>query len=126
MDWDLWPEPLPEMVEIPTSKSSFRVGEPDESIAQTYLNPESMMENLGIPSTMATLEQTFEIGKYEVTYEQYDYYVWQQRRAGISDNELIYPTGATRDNNRGLRAVTQVSWNEANAYTAWLTETRQS
>ncbi len=122
MDGDLWPEPLPEMVEIPAAAVSFRVGEPDDSIAQTYVDPESVMENFGIPSTTATIEQAFEIGKYEVTYEQYDYYVWQQRRAGIPNNELIYPTGATRDNGRGLRAVTQVSWNEANAYTAWLTE----
>lgn len=34
---------------------------------------------------------------------------------------LIYPTGATRDNGRGKRAVTQVSWDEAVAYTQWLT-----
>ncbi len=125
MEWDLLPKPYPEMVDIPASDGEFQSGELDKDfgeMANSSLKEQGSynQQNFGYPSIAASIPVPFAIGKYEISYEQYDYYVWQQRRAGEIEEELIYPTGATRDNGRGKRAVTQVSWNEAMAYTQWL------
>lgn len=120
INWGLWPEPLPEMVDIPASKGEFKMGELDAKWIATVKGQPEFMENFGVPGTTASVDKAFAIGKYEITYEQYDYYVWQQRKAGKSADELAYPTGGTRDSKRGLRPVTDVSWKEAIAYTQWL------
>lgn len=56
------------------------------------------------------------MGKYEVTFLQYDYYVWARRRSG--NIKVQYP------NDQGWgrydRPAIDVSWNEAQAYVAWL------
>jgi formylglycine-generating enzyme required for sulfatase activity len=126
MNWGLLPEPLPEMAEIPASKGEFQSGELDKDfgeMANQSLKEQGTynQQNFGYPPITASIPAPFAIGKHEISYEQYDYYVWQQRRAGKAEDKLIYPTGATRDNGRGDRAVTQVSWDEAVAYTQWLT-----
>ena len=65
-----------------------------------------------------TIDKAFSLGKYEVTFLQYDYYVWSQRRRG--KNEVAYPNDAGwgRDN----RPVINVSWQDAKNYTQWLSE----
>jgi formylglycine-generating enzyme required for sulfatase activity len=125
MDWGLLPEPLPEMVEIHASQGEFQAGELDKTFGETanqslQAGKTYDLQNFGYPPITASIPTPFSIGKYEITYEQYDYYVWQQRRAGKNEDEVPYPTGAIRDNARGQRAVTQVSWDEASAYTQWL------
>lgn len=55
---------------------------------------------MGIPPVMATLTEAFALGKYEVTYAQYDYYVWSQQRA---DNPPAYPGNPPNENARGQR-----------------------
>lgn len=101
MDWGFLPEPLPKMVEIPASSASFAVGESN------------------YPLQIQTMS-AFSMGQFEVTYEQYDYYVWQQRKVGKTEDDLPYPSGAIRDNARGNRPVSQVTWQQAVAYTDWL------
>jgi formylglycine-generating enzyme required for sulfatase activity len=123
MNWGLLPEPLPEVIDIPTPKGEFRVGEYDKSfgeMANKSLNQAGQHNflNFGYPNTSATVQNSFAFGKYEVTYEQYDYYVWQQDK----DNPPVYPGNAPNENKRGLRAVVNVSWNDANAYLNWLSE----
>ncbi|OQX03388.1 MAG: hypothetical protein BWK73_39715 [Thiothrix lacustris] len=127
MNWDLLPKPYPEMVEIPASEGEFQSGELDKDfgeMANRSLKEQGTYnsQNFGYPSITVSVPVPFAIGKHEISYEQYDYYVWQQRRSGKNKDELIYPTGATRDNGRGNRAITQVSWDEAVAYTQWLSE----
>ena len=58
------------------------------------------------------------MGKYEVTYEQFDRYVWDRHRAGHGD--VAYPT--TAKGGRGTRPVVNVTWHESMAYAAWLGE----
>lgn len=51
-----------------------------------------------------------------MTYEQYDYYVWQQHGSGTTT--LAFPSSA--QGGRGNRPVVNVSWLEATAYAQWL------
>ncbi|MEN9501976.1 MAG: hypothetical protein RI964_1261 [Pseudomonadota bacterium] len=125
MDWGFLPEPLPKMVDIPASSAPFAVGELDSAFGEDYnqyLKAEGVYErqNFGYPPLKGQMVSAFAMGQFEVTYEQYDYYVWQQRKSGQTEEALPYPSGATRDNARGNRPVSQVSWTEAVAYTNWL------
>ncbi len=113
------PQPLPEVVEIPVSKGEFQMGELDEGFISTVKSQPEFTKNFGIPSTTAVIEQPFMLGKYEVTYEQYDYYVWQQQG---KENSPEYPNSAPGDSGRGSRAVVNISWNEANGYLRWLSQ----
>jgi formylglycine-generating enzyme required for sulfatase activity len=63
------------------------------------------------PQHEVTLE-AFSIGKYEVTFEEYDQFA---RETG---NPLPY----YRDWGRGKRPVINVNWHEATEYTQWLSE----
>ncbi len=56
--------------------------------------------------------QSFSISKYEVTFEEYDWFAWA--------------TGRKRPDDRGWgreqRPVINVSWHDANTYTQWLSD----
>lgn len=115
------------MVTIPFSEDEVRTGEYDQSVAKDYNNQlksagSYTRQNFGSPLLRSKIESPFDIGKFEITYEEYDYYVWKQRQSGADLEKMIFPTGATRDNGRGQKAVTQVDWNEAVSYTEWLSE----
>jgi formylglycine-generating enzyme required for sulfatase activity len=88
---------VPEMVRI--NKGSFWMGsvkgDDDES-----------------PRHEVTIEHAFEIGKYEVTFEEYDTFALAQ---GI---ELPDDRGW----GRGRRPVINVSWDDARAYARWLSK----
>ena len=62
------------------------------------------------------VRQPFQIGVYEVTYDEFDYYVWEQQRTGHAD--VKYPT--TPPAGGGKRPVVNVDWSEATAYARWL------
>jgi formylglycine-generating enzyme required for sulfatase activity len=124
MNWGLLPEPLPELVEkeIQPPEGEFPVGEYDKvfgEMANNALKEAGLygQQNFGYPAANATIPQPFFIGKYEVTYEQYDYYVWQQQG---TVNPPTYPGNSPNESGRGQRAVVNVSWNDANAYLQWL------
>lgn len=117
--WGLLPEPLPEMVDIPLPEGEFQVGDNDANIAP-WLEQQGVPKNtsnMGVPPVMATLTKAFALGKYEVTFEQYDYYVWSQQGA---ENPPGYPGNAPNENARGQRAVVNVSWDDAQGYVQWL------
>jgi formylglycine-generating enzyme required for sulfatase activity len=57
-------------------------------------------------------QKTFKIGKHEVTFDEYD------RFALATGKPLPYDQGW----GRGRRPVIYVSWEDANAYTKWLSE----
>lgn len=60
----------------------------------------------------------FEIGRYEVTFEEYDLFAAATGRRKASDEGWKYDT----DKKRGKLPVINVSWEDAVAYARWLTE----
>jgi formylglycine-generating enzyme required for sulfatase activity len=68
-----------------------------------------------IPAHAVTIAKPFVIGKYEVTFRQYDAFVFDQRRNG---NQREFPDD--RGWGRAERPVINVSWEGAQAYVKWL------
>ena len=64
------------------------------------------------PAREVTITYDFFIGKYEVTFEEYDKFCEETGRAKPSDNNW----------GRGQRPVINVSWLDAIAYCNWLSE----
>jgi len=64
------------------------------------------------PSHSVELTYNFKIGKYEVTFDQYDWFCEETGRKKPSDNSW----------GRGNRPVINVSWNDAIAYCNWLSD----
>jgi formylglycine-generating enzyme required for sulfatase activity len=88
---------IPEMVKIPTGKflMGSQHGSPDQ-----------------LPTHRVTIDQPFAIGKYEVTFDQYDRFAQATKRKKPND----YGWG------RGNRPVINVSYYDAVAYAEWLSE----
>ena len=78
------------------------------------------------PPRKVRIDKPFWIGKYEVTYAQYDYYVWQQQQQQQQqqreeDHEAIaYPGSHAKG--RGDHPVVDVNWRQATRYAKWLGE----
>ncbi|QQS55511.1 MAG: formylglycine-generating enzyme family protein [Candidatus Competibacteraceae bacterium] len=64
------------------------------------------------PRHRVTVSRPFEIGKYEVTFDEYDQFAHATGRALPSDQGW----------GRGRRPVINVSWEDAAAYVVWLSE----
>ena len=129
MDWGIIDKPYPEMVKI-TPKMSFIIGENDKewgAVANEQLQSRGdyNRQNFGFPNKKIEKLDDYSIGKYEITYEQYDYYVWQQRKQG---HDIPYPGGekSLEGQQRGQVAITNVSWLDAVAYTEWLSDPKQT
>ncbi len=88
----------PTMVSIPTG--IFRQGDV-EGLGEAWRNP---VRTVTIPA--------FSMGQYEVTFEEYDKFAIATGRALPNDQRW----------GRGLRPVINVSWEDAKAYTEWLSE----
>ena len=69
------------------------------------------------PAHEVTLTKPLQLGKYELTFMQYDYYVWDQQRHG---KQVDYPPDAGFG--RFSKPVINVSWDDATAYIGWLKE----
>ncbi len=108
--------PLPVLVSIPAPNGPYNIGEYDASFVQQYSS--EVHQYLGVPNAKVIIDAPFTIGQTEVTYEQYDYYVWLQQRVG--DSGTSFPN--TAKGGRGLQPVVNVNWYEANAYAKWLGE----
>lgn len=75
-----------------------------------------------MPAEEVTLSKPCAIGKYEVTFEQYDYFVWSTGGKGFGGRR--YPSDSGWG--RGDRPVIDVSWDDAQRYVRWLrTKTEQ-
>lgn len=86
--------PLPEMVLI--KSGTFFMGNPNKSTAR-----------------QASVEQDFYIGRYEITFNEYDFFAIETNRALPDDNGW----------GRGERPAINLSWDDAIAYINWLNKT---
>jgi len=91
----------PEMVVVPAG--SFIMGSPESEPYRLLTEG---------PQHQVTIPHPFAVGKYEVTFDEWDACV---RGGGCSHNAKD-PFGW----GRGRRPVIDVSWNDAKEYTAWL------
>ncbi len=100
--------PLPEMVDI--QPGSFTMGcLPGRDDVEDATCGE---DDVAHP---VTLTKPFALGRYEITFREYDYYVWDQQRLG---SQIEYPADAGWG--RADRPVINVSWHDARAYAEWL------
>lgn len=95
----------PEMVVVPAG--GFLMGSPEDE--------EGRFDNEG-PRHHVIIKKPFALGRYPVTFEEYDFFCDQ--------------TGAKRPKDggwgRGRRPVINVSWHDATAYCDWLSEQTQT
>lgn len=121
-DWGWLPEPLPvnDMLEISAPNEPVMIGEDQADLAAWLVQNgiSKKTANLGYPAQSFTLLEGFALSKYEITYEQYDYYVWQQQ----GEQTIPYPTNPPNETARGQRPVVNVSWQDAQGYLRWLSE----
>ncbi len=71
------------------------------------------------PVHTVTMAKPFAMGKYEVTFEEYDRFCEATGRAKPKDGRLWFPFSNW---GRGRRPVMNVTWDDAMAYTRWLSE----
>lgn len=105
--------PLPEMVNI-KAYHEFMMGEEDATFIKPI--PQNRYLNFNYPPQLRPAPSPFSIGKYEVTFEEFDYFVWHQHRNG--NNDLKYP--ATSKGGRDRQPAASMTWDEANDYAQWL------
>ncbi|WP_088283043.1 KGGVGR-motif variant AAA ATPase [Ideonella sp. A 288] len=105
--WTLGSLPVPETVELKPNR--FTMGcKPgrDVEVGQNCAKA-------GLPAAReVTLDKPCDIGRFDVTFLEYDHYVWD------SGGKIIYPTD--QGWGRHQRPVINVSWLDAQAYVAWL------
>jgi len=109
--WLGYSPPLPELVDIKPGSFTMGCKEGRDDVYKVKCSPDE--------ARPVTLDKAYSLGKYEVTFEQYDYYVWDQKRRG-EGVMLEYPDdqGWGRED----RPVINVSWDDAQAYLVWLGE----
>jgi len=100
LKWQLNMPSLPQLVKIPAGSflMGSKSGQPDEK-----------------PQHQVTL-QSFWISATEITFEQYDYYIYKLKQNGLPD--IVYPHDEGWG--RAQRPVINISWQEAKNYTHWL------
>ncbi len=114
--WMLGNVPVPELVEIPPGE--FTMG---CVVGRDDVDGQCPADEL--PSRPVTISQPFSMGKYEVTFLEYDSFVWHMRQNGkkrSDGDEWEYPNDAGWG--RFDRPVINVSWHDAKAYAQWLGE----
>ncbi|MCP5242090.1 MAG: SUMF1/EgtB/PvdO family nonheme iron enzyme [Burkholderiales bacterium] len=102
---------LPVLTDRPIPAGSFNMGEQDDEFSASLGELE---KHFGVPGKTVQIAQPFYLSITEVTYKQYDYYVWQQHP------QVAFPN--TAKGGRGNRPVVNVNWLEATAYADWLGE----
>ena len=73
------------------------------------------------PIHTVSLKRGFQISKNEITFNEYDYYIWsvQQELANLPDKKIIHYS-FDEDWGRENRPVINVSWHDAQSYANWL------
>ena len=91
----------PEMVVVPAG--SFMMGSPEDEVGRTYFEG---------PQHRVTFSQSFAIGKYAVTFDEWNACVADRGCDGYQPSDSSW--------GRGKRPVVNVSWKDAQAYVVWL------
>lgn len=91
----------PEMVVVPAG--SFIMGSPDSELNRAKYEG---------PQHRVTFARQFAVGKFAVTFDEWDACVTDGGCSGYSPSDKSW--------GRDRRPVINVSWNDANAYVAWL------
>ncbi|MDD5391988.1 MAG: formylglycine-generating enzyme family protein [Thiothrix sp.] len=99
--WRLGFVPLPTLVEIPAGE--FQMG--------------SAMYDFEKPIHAVTIKQPFRMSQHEITFAEYDYYVWLMDQNGIS-----VESPGDEEWGRDTRPVLNVSWDDAQGYVNWLSK----
>lgn len=99
----------PEMVRIPAG--SFVMGEQD-GVFISELDTEQR-EFYGVPNKFIMIDKPFYLGKYEVTFEQYNYYLTQTGK-----NKKEFPSHGIEDYSN--YPIVDITWNESMEYANWL------
>ena len=98
----------PEMVVVPSG--SFVMGSPSSETGLSYRRED--------PQRTVTLSKPFAVGKFEVTWEDWESYINDETYEGARPADR----GSDEGWGRGDRPVINVSWKDAKAYTTWLSE----
>jgi len=93
--------PQPQMVDVPAG--SFLMGSPASDEHHTEAE---------LPQHRVTVPKPFRIGKFEVTFDEYDIF------AHLTGRPVPHHNGW----GRGRQPVINVTWDDAQAYAAWLRE----
>jgi formylglycine-generating enzyme required for sulfatase activity len=96
---NIWPAPRPAMVTIPAGE--FEMGDAS-----------GVGESEELPVHTVRFANAFEMGKYEVTFDEYDLFAAATGRVKPADQGW----------GRGDRPVMSVSWDDAVAYAQWLSQ----
>jgi formylglycine-generating enzyme required for sulfatase activity len=119
--WRAWkgdaPALIPRLVALPLGafeygcKPGRDVSTGDECPPDQALRTVDLRQLKGVCTAMSA---------HEVSFDEYDYYVWSQRQLPSSQRPVYPEAPADR---RGLYPVVNVSYEDAVAYTRWLSET---
>ena len=99
----------PEMVVLPTG--SFRMGDLS-----------GVGEKSERPVRTVTIHRRIAMGKYPVTFKEYDRFVDDQSRSFWAKLKARFQRPQHKDWGRGTRPVIFVSWEDARAYALWLSK----
>ncbi len=103
--------PMPHLVVPAIKPGPFQMGEADTEFREQY--SEGDRKYWGAPVHTVKINQAFQLTVTEVTFEQFDYYVWAQPRAA----KIKVPNAP--NSGRGTRPVVNVTWHEATDYAIW-------
>jgi formylglycine-generating enzyme required for sulfatase activity len=70
------------------------------------------------PLHKVVVSPPFAMSQHEVTFAEYDYYVWRMHESGLTDVQYPGDQGWGRD----TRPVINVSWDDAQGYVNWLSK----
>ncbi|SET52402.1 Formylglycine-generating enzyme, required for sulfatase activity, contains SUMF1/FGE domain [Nitrosomonas marina] len=113
--WVLGYTPKPELVEVPAGQFTMGCLEGRDDVAYRCGSDEKPVHEVTIP-------KPFLMGKHEVTFLEYDTFVWHMRQNGNKrkdGSEWLYPDDENWPD-RLNRPVINVNWHDAQAYTRWL------
>lgn len=109
--WQIGIKPLPTLISIPAGK--FMMGEEEPSYRSQ-------------PIHEVSIPQAFLISQHEITFEQYDYFIWQMHETGLknrpTNNPIDYEYPDDDGWGRHSRPVINVSWNDTQPYLNWLSK----
>lgn len=115
LKWYAGLAPLPEVVPVPPG--SFTMGcKPGRDDVQGLSCDKPSATDRPLPAVAVTSTGACAIGKHEITFEQFDYFVWSTGGKGFGASN--YPSDAGWG--RGRRPVVNVSWSDAQRYAQWL------